>query len=172
MCCGGRGGGSPLFAVFFPVNVVFSKIFMGTFWRSDTFSVKFTRKFMPSGALFWPFSWALFMVHGHQLRKNFRGTFRGSRVLFPQKNKNAGFSVFLRPFRRFTCTFPKFTGTVYQKCARAHLGFMDNFFVFTGTFSGSRAKVSPKFQGHFSGFKGIFAKLFTGTFSRFTGKKL
>ena len=39
--------------------------------------------------------------------------------------------MFLRPFRRFTCTFPKFTGTVYQKCARAHLGFMDNFFVFT-----------------------------------------
>ena len=105
--------------VFFsPVNLksarerCFFENFHGHFLAfTGTFSGKFTRKCMPSRALFWPFSRALFMVHGHQLWRNFTGTFRGSRVLFPKKIKNVGFYVFLRAFHRFTGTFPKFTGT-------------------------------------------------------------
>ena len=138
---------------------------------TGTFSGKFTRKCMPSRALFWPFSRALFMVHGHQLWRNFTCTFRGSRVLFPKKNQKCWILCVFAGISQVHGHISEVHGHFLLKMFTGTFRVHGRFFVFTGTFSCSRAKVSPKFHGHFFRFTGIFAKLFTGTFSRFTGKK-
>ena len=99
-------------------------------------------------------------VHGHKFA--FTGTFL-SKFTGKKMRSRALFWLFTGTFWWFTGTFWLFTGTFL---VHGHL-----FFCSRALFLCSRAHFWHLFTGSCEMFTGIFLILFTGTFSRFTGKK-
>ena len=148
-----------------PVNVAFSKFFTGTF------SAKFTGKWMPARALFGPPYGHYSRFTGASFGKCSRALFAVLGYFFLKTNKNAGLSMFLRPFpiSRFTGTFSKFNGIFFNVSGTFKVD--GKFFAVHGHFIGCTGKVFPKFHGQMYLVHGHICKIVYGHFFEVHGRK-
>ena len=139
-------------------------MFTGTILRSRALFQKIHGQVDAFTGTFWDFFTGTFRGSRAENLEMFTGTFRGSRALFPQKYQKCRN---LRVHGHFSQVHGHFFLKMFTGTFEVH----GHFFGFTGTFLGSRARFFSKVHGQLQMFTGTFAKLFTGTFSRFTGKK-